>query len=101
MDKTALITGTTGQDGSHLSDLLLEKGYKVCGLIRRSSVNTTERIVHLLDHPHFELVEGDVTDASCMYRLISGIKPNEVYNLAAQSHVQVSFETPEYTANII
>ena len=100
MDKTALITGTTGQDGSHLSDLLLEKGYKVCGLIRRSSVNTTERIVHLLDHPHFELVEGDVTDASCMYRLISGIKPNEVYNLAAQSHVQTSFDQPILTCNV-
>jgi len=85
MDKTVLITGITGQDSSYLSELLLDKEYKVYGVIRRSSVNTTERIAHLLDNPKFELVEGDVTDAVCMHRLISGIQPDEVYNLAAMS----------------
>lgn len=100
MDKTALITGTTGQDGSYLSEMLLDKGYKVYGLIRRASVNTTERIAHFQDHPNFELVEGDITDASCMHRLISGIQPGEVYNLAAMSHVGVSFDQPIATCHI-
>ncbi len=100
MDKTALITGTTGQDGSYLSELLLDKGYKVYGLIRRSSVNTTERIAHFQHHPKFELIEGDITDAACMHRLISGIQPNEVYNLAAMSHVGVSFDQPITTCHI-
>ena len=100
MSKIALITGTTGQDGSYLSELLLDKGYKVYGLIRRSSVDTTERIAHLQNHPHFELVEGDITDAACMHRLISGIQPDEVYNLAAMSHVGVSFDQPITTCQI-
>jgi len=100
MDKTALITGVTGQDGSYLSELLLDKGYKVYGLIRRSSVDTTERIAHTVHHPNFELVCGDITDASCMHRLISGIQPAEVYNLAAMSHVGVSFDQPITTCMI-
>lgn len=100
MDKTALITGTTGQDGSYLSELLLDKGYKVYGMIRRSSVNTTERIAHLIPNPNFELIEGDITDASCMHRLISGIKPDEAYNCAAQSDVGFSFYAPSETFNV-
>ncbi len=100
MDKTAFITGTTGQDGSYLAEFLLKKGYKVYGLIRQSSVNTTERIVHLLHHPDFELVDGDITDVTCMHRLISGIKPDEVYNLAALSHVGASFDQPITTCQI-
>ena len=100
MCKTALITGTTGQDGSYLSELLLDKGYHVHGLIRRSSVDTTERIAHFIHHPNFELVDGDITDSSCMNRLISGIKPNEIYNLAAMSHVGVSFDQPITTCQI-
>jgi len=100
MSKTALITGTTGQDGSYLSELLLDKGYKVHGLIRRSSVDTTERIAHFQNHPNFELVDGDITDASCMHRLISGIQPDEAYNLAAMSHVGVSFYQPITTCQI-
>jgi len=100
IDKTAFITGVTGQDGSYLSEFLLDKGYKVYGLIRRSSVDTTERIVDFIHHPNFELVEGDITDASCMHRLISGIQPDEVYNLAAMSHVGVSFNQPITTCQI-
>lgn len=100
MDKIALITGTTGQDGSYLSELLLDKGYMVYGLIRRSSVDTTERIAHILDNVNFTLVEGDITDATCMHRLISGIQPNEVYNLAAMSHVGTSFDQPINTCQI-
>ena len=100
MDKTALITGTTGQDGSYLSEFLLDKGYTVHGLIRRSSVNTTERIAHLEHNSKFELVEGDVTDATCMHRLISGIQPDEVYNLAAMSYVGASFDQPVTTCHI-
>jgi len=100
MNKTALITGTTGQDGSYLAELLLDKGYTVHGLIRRSSVDTTERIAHFQHHPHFELIEGDITDAACMHRLISGIQPDEVYNLAAMSHVGVSFDQPITTCQI-
>jgi len=99
-NKTALITGTTGQDGSYLSEFLLSKGYHVYGLIRRSSVDTKERISHLLDNCKFELVEGDITDASCMMRLISGIKPNEVYNLAAMCHIGTSFDQPMTTCQI-
>lgn len=98
--ETAFITGITGQDGSHLAELLLRKGYNVYGLIRRSSVNTTERIAHILNNPEFELVEGDITDAACMHRLISGIQPDEVYNLAAMSHVGVSFDQPIITCHI-
>lgn len=98
--KKALITGINGQDGSYLSELLLNKGYEVHGIVRRSSVFTTERIDHLLEHPRFETHHGDVTDSSNIGRLLSTIKPDEVYNLAAQSHVAVSFEVPEYTADV-
>lgn len=100
MTKKALITGTTGQDGSYLSELLLDKGYHVYGLMRRSSVDTTERIAHFQNNPNFELVEGDITDASCMNRIISGIQPDEVYNLAAMSHVGTSFDQPITTCHI-
>jgi len=100
MDKTALITGATGQDGSYLSELLLGKDYRVYGLIRRSSVNTTWRLTDCLNHPNFELIEGDVTDASCMHRLISNIHPDEVYNLAAMSNVGTSFDQPITTCYI-
>ena len=102
--KTALITGVTGQDGAYLAELLLEKGYIVHGLKRRSSSLNTARIDHLYTDPHFPgarffLHYGDLTDATNLIRLIQEIQPTEIYNLAAQSHVQVSFETPEYTAN--
>src|SRR6202790_1473868 len=104
MAKTALITGTTGQDGAYLAELLLAKGYVVHGLKRRSSSFNTERIDHLYQDPHkpdqpFQLHYGDMTDSTNLIRLLQQIVPDEVYNLAAQSHVQVSFETPEYTAN--
>jgi GDPmannose 4,6-dehydratase len=102
-NKVAFITGITGQDGAYLSELLLEKGYIVHGLQRRSSVSNTERIDKLYQHHHpenrFFLHYGDMTDSTNLIRLVSEIKPTEIYNLAAQSHVQVSFETPEYTAN--
>ncbi len=98
--KRALITGVTGQDGAYLAQLLLDKGYEVHGLQRRSSVANTERIEHLLNRPRFITHYGDVTDSSNLIRLISEIEPHEIYNLAAQSHVHVSFETPEYTANV-
>ena len=100
MVKTAFITGLTGQDGSYLAELLLKKGYKVHGIIRRSSVFTTSRIDHLTDHPNLHTYYGDMTDSSNIGRLIASIKPDEVYNLAAQSHVMVSFEVPEYTADV-
>jgi GDPmannose 4,6-dehydratase len=105
MTKRALITGITGQDGSYLAELLLKKGYEVHGLVRRSSSPNTPRIDHLLanrsltDNRRINLHFGDMTDASNLGRLMRNIEPTEVYNLAAQSHVQVSFETPEYTAN--
>jgi GDPmannose 4,6-dehydratase len=98
--KVALITGITGQDGSYLAELLLEKGYEVHGIIRRASVFNTERIDHLIGKEHFILHHGDVTDSSNINKLMSSIQPDEVYNLAAQSHVQVSFEVPEYTAQV-
>jgi GDPmannose 4,6-dehydratase len=98
--KIALITGITGQDGSYLAELLLEKGYVVHGIIRRASVFNTERIDHLIDRENFILHHGDVTDSSNINKLMSTIQPDEVYNLAAQSHVQVSFEVPEYTAQV-
>ena len=102
--KTALITGITGQDGAYLSKLLLSKGYKVHGIKRRSSLFNTERIDHLYQDPHtkernFILHHGDMTDSSSLIRIIQLVKPDEIYNLAAQSHVAVSFEEPEYTAN--
>jgi GDPmannose 4,6-dehydratase len=103
-DKTALITGATGQDGAYLSELLLAKGYVVHGVKRRSSSLNTQRVDHLYVDPHVEnarffLHYGDMTDATNLIRLIQETQPTEIYNLAAQSHVQVSFETPEYTAN--
>jgi len=102
--KTALITGVTGQDGAYLAELLLAKGYAVHGVKRRSSSFNTARVDHLYQDPHegktdFHLHYGDLTDATNLIRLVQDIQPDEIYNLAAQSHVQVSFETPEYTAN--
>lgn len=97
--KKALVTGITGQDGSYLAELLLDKGYEVHGIKRRSSSINTERIDHLFNHPNLKLHYGDLTDTSNIQSLIRDIYPHEVYNLGAQSHVQVSFETPEYTAN--
>ena len=104
MTKTALITGVTGQDGAYLSELLLGKGYVVHGVKRRASSFNTSRIDHLYHDPHdgqtrFFLHHGDMTDATNLIRLVQETQPDEIYNLAAQSHVQVSFETPEYTAN--
>lgn len=102
--KTALITGITGQDGAYLAELLLSKGYKVHGLKRRSSLFNTDRIDHLYQDPHesnvhFKLHYGDLTDSTNLIRIVQEVQPDEIYNLAAQSHVKVSFETPEYTAN--
>jgi len=99
--KTALITGVTGQDGSYLAELLLEKGYKVVGMKRRTSLLATDRIDHLLMHPNFQLVYGSMNDAGAFYRLFSAQKFDEVYNLAAQSHVRVSFEVPEETVDAV
>jgi GDPmannose 4,6-dehydratase len=103
-DRIALITGATGQDGAYLAELLLTKGYVVHGIKRRSSSFNTGRVDHLYQDPHehdvrFHLHYGDMTDATSLIRIIAQVKPTEIYNLAAQSHVQVSFETPEYTAN--
>ena len=100
MAKTALITGVTGQDGSYLSEFLLEKGYEVHGIIRRSSVDYRERIAHLENNPHFHLHYGDLGDSMSMMQVISKVRPDEIYNLAAQSHVQVSFDVPELTADV-
>ena len=96
--KTAFITGITGQDGSYLAELLLEKGYKVHGLKRRSSSFNTGRIEHLLDNPMFVLHDGDLIDSTNLIRLVHEIQPDEIYNLAAQSHVKVSWDCPEFTA---
>ena len=103
-EKVALVSGVTGQDGTYLSELLLSKGYKVHGIKRRSSSFNTERVDHLYEDPHkgdprFILHYGDLTDATNLIRLVQQLQPDEIYNLAAQSHVAVSFETPEYTAN--
>ena len=100
----ALITGITGQDGSYLAELLLKKGYEVTGIKRRASSFNTHRIDQLYQDPHEKGVKmhlhyGDMTDATNLIRIIQEVQPTEIYNLAAQSHVQVSFETPEYTAN--
>lgn len=96
----ALITGITGQDGSFLSEFLLDKDYEVHGIIRRSSVDFRERIAHLEGHPHFHLHYADLGDSMSLMGVIGRVRPTEIYNLAAQSHVQVSFDSPEYTANI-
>lgn len=98
--KIAFLTGATGQDGSYLSEFLLEKEYEVHAIVRRSSVFTTDRIDHLLEHQHFHTYYGDLTDASNLHTLLTKIKPDEIYNLGAQSHVAVSFEVPEYTAEV-
>src|SRR6201995_6000234 len=102
--KTALITGITGQDGAYLAELLLKKGYEVHGIKRRSSMFNTGRIDHFYEDPHIPdrhlvLHYGDLTDSTNLIRIIQEVQPDEIYNLAAQSHVAVSFETPEYTAN--
>lgn len=104
MHKTALISGVTGQDGAYLAEYLLKKGYIVHGIKRRSSLFNTQRVDHLYIDPHegetnFFMHYGDLTDSTNLIRIIQEIQPDEIYNLAAQSHVQVSFETPEYTAN--
>tara|TARA_Y100000589_G_scaffold331152_1_gene383489 strand:- start:753 stop:1880 length:1128 start_codon:yes stop_codon:yes gene_type:complete len=104
IQKKALITGVTGQDGSFLAELLLNKGYKVYGLIRRSSASNTSRIDHIMNNSalndnNFQLLNGDLTDSLNIFKIIEQTKPDEIYNLGAQSHVAISFETPEYTAN--
>ena len=98
--KVALITGVTGQDGSFLSEFLIEKGYDVHGIIRRNSVDYRERIAHLEGHSNFHLHYGDLSDTSSLVKVIGMVRPDEIYNLAAQSHVQVSFDSPEFTADI-
>lgn len=100
MMKTALITGITGQDGSYLAEFLLEKGYEVHGIIRRSSVDFRERIAHLEGQPHFHLHYGDMGDSMGLVQVVDKVQPDEIYNLAAQSHVQVSFDSPEFTADV-
>jgi len=105
MSKKALVTGITGQDGSYLAELLLEKGYEVHGIIRRASTFNTSRLDNIYSDPHFpntqlHLHYGDLSDGSSLSRLLGRIQPDEVYNLAAQSHVRVSFDAPEYTADI-
>ena len=99
--KRALIVGATGQDGSHLADLLLTKDYHVHGLMRRSSSFNTGRVDHIYDHPRFKLHFGDLTDGGSLERVLSDIRPDEVYNLGAQSHVRVSFDIPEYTCDVV
>ena len=104
MSKVALITGITGQDGAYLAEYLIKKGYIVHGIKRRSSMFNTDRIDHLYQDPHVEnrnliLHYGDLTDSLNLTRIIGEIQPDEIYNLAAMSHVKVSFDTPEYTAN--
>ena len=98
MSKVALITGITGQDGSYLAELLLEKGYEVHGIVRRCSLINTHRIDHI--YPDLQLHYGDLTDATNLIGVIKEVEPDEIYNLGAQSHVKVSFETPEYTAQV-
>ena len=105
MTKSALITGITGQDGSYLAEFLLTKGYEVHGIKRRASLFNTQRIDHVyqdlhIDNARFKLHYGDLTDSSNLTRIISEVQPDEVYNLGAQSHVAVSFEAPEYTADV-
>lgn len=103
LQKKAIITGITGQDGSYLAELLLEKGYKVYGIQRRASLPNTYRVDHLYennDNPNFNMMYGDLSDSSNLVRIINSVKPDEIYNLGAQSHVQISFEKPEYTVNV-
>ncbi len=101
MSKVALITGITGQDGSYLAELLLEKGYEVHGIVRRASISNTARIDHLIADNSITLHDGDLTDSSSLIRIIGQIQPDEIYNLAAQSHVQISFDAPEYTGEVV
>ena len=98
--KKALITGITGQDGSYLAELLIEKGYEVHGITRRASISNTTRIDHLIEKNAITLHDGDLTDSSGLIRIIGDVKPDEIYNLAAQSHVQVSFDVPEYSGDV-
>ena len=98
--KKALITGITGQDGSYLAEFLLEKGYEVHGIVRRASISNTARIDHLIENNAITLHDGDLSDSSGLIRLVGEIKPDEIYNLAAQSHVQVSFDAPEYSGDV-
>ena len=97
--KTAFVTGITGQDGSYLAELLLQKGYRVIGLKRRTSLICTDRVDHIYDHDNFQLRYFELNDTGCMYRLLREYMPDEIYNLAAQSHVRVSFEVPESTVD--
>ena len=99
--KKAFITGITGQDGSYLAELLLEKEYEVHAIMRRASVFTTQRINHIMNHENLTVHHGDLTDSSNLHRLLMAIRPDEIYNLGAQSHVAVSFEIPEYTADVV
>ncbi len=98
--KKAFISGVTGQDGSYLAELLLDKGYEVHSIMRRASVFTSQRINHIMDNKNFYVHHGDLTDSSNIHRLLADLKPNEIYNLGAQSHVKVSFDVPEYTADV-
>ena len=98
--KKALITGITGQDGSYLAEFLLEKGYEVHGITRRASISNTARIDHLIEKKAITLHDGDLSDSSSLIRIIGLVQPDEIYNLAAQSHVQVSFDVPEYSGDI-
>ena len=100
MAKKALITGITGQDGSYLAEFLLEKDYEVHGIVRRASISNTARIDHLIEKKAIHLHDGDLSDSSGLIRLVGEIKPDEIYNLAAQSHVQVSFDAPEYSGDV-
>ena len=98
--KKALITGITGQDGSYLAEFLLEKGYEVHGIIRRASISNTARIDHLIEAGSIILHDGDLSDSSSLIRIINIVQPDEIYNLAAQSHVQISFDAPEYSGDV-
>ena len=99
MNKKAIITGITGQDGPYLADLLLEKGYEVHAIMRRGATDNTIRIKHILDHENFWLHYGDLTDSSSLVKIVNMVQPDEVYNLGAMSHVRISFDIPEYTGD--
>ena len=100
MQKVALITGITGQDGSYLAEFLLEKEYEVHGIVRRASISNTSRIDHLLEAGRITLHDGDLSDMSSLTNIVAEVKPDEIYNLAAQSHVRVSFDAPEYSGDV-